>query len=597
MNVSLIRLTRAGILLGGCWLASALLATAAEKSAASKPVPSAPSMATAAAEAPVELPKFEVSDSRVLPPPESWRYASIPGFEVLSNISARETTRFVKDFLLLQEVINVIMPAFKQGDVAVPTSLILTGRGKSFDRFMPEDRGDDRFRTNSLFFDDPERGAIVVDFALAEFQLEDNTTEEADPYRSFYKEYFRYLIRRQMGAKSPAWFEEGLVQIFASIDFNKKWINFAQIGDGFGGPRTGDFNRMLAQRAILPLGEFFQDPPKERGTFWSAQCYGFVHMCLYGRGQKYQKGFIKFLSRLATEPPSEALFKECVGKTYKEMGLELRGYIDFTDYKSMQYTAKKGESLPDPPPFTLRDASEAESGRIVGEVLRFGGHAEDARMALIAPYIRGERDPQLLAALGLAERLSGKDDRARKFLEAAAKAKVERPRAYLELARLRYDETKDPSGAATKLTEAQVARSLEPLLIARKQRPPMAQVYGLIGEIWGRSAKAPTREEFMVVVEGVQTFPRSAPLVMQATMLAAQQNFPKEALALAKHGQKIARTAAERSQFELLASSFERDAAPEAAKPAAAPATSPASKKAKAKPEAKKDESYLPKLP
>ena len=83
------------------------------------------------------------------------------------------------------------------------------------------------------------------------------------------------------------------------------------------------------------------------------------------------------------------------------------------------------------------------------------------------------------------------------------------------------------------------------------------------------------------------------PLVMQATMLAAQQNFPKEALALAKHGQKIARTPAERSQFELLASSFERDAAPEAAKPAAAPA--PTKAKSKAKP--KKDESYLPKLP
>jgi hypothetical protein len=123
----------------------------------------------------------------------------------------------------------------------------------------------------------------------------------------------------------------------------------------------------------------------------------------------------------------------------------------------------------------------------------------------------------------------------------------------------------------------------------------MAQVYGLIAEIWGRSAKAPTREDFMVVVEGVQTFPRSAPLVMQATILAAQRNFAKEALALAKHGQKIARTAAERSQFEMLASSFERDAAPEAAKPAAAPA--PAPTKAKAKSKAKKDESYLPKLP
>ncbi|MCX6954536.1 MAG: hypothetical protein NTV51_20475, partial [Verrucomicrobia bacterium] len=548
------------------------------------PLAPIPSAAAVALDPAIELPKFEVVDSRVLPPPEAWRYAAIPGFEVLSNISARETNRFVKDFLLLQEVVGIIMPAFRASDVAVPTSLILTGRGKSFDRFMPEDRGDDRFRTNSLFFDDPERGAIVVDFALAELQLEDNTTEEADPYRSFYKEYFRYLIRRHMGAKSPAWFEEGLVQIFASIDFNKKWITFAQIGDGFGGPRTGDFNRMLAQRAILPMEQFLQDPPKERGTFWSAQCYGFVHMCLYGRNQKYQKGFIKFLGRITTEAPTEAVFKECFGRSYKEMSLELRSYIDFTDYKAMQYTAKKGESIPDPPPFTLRDATDAESGRIVGEVLRFGGHTEEARNALIAPYQRGERDPQLLAALGLAERLAGRDDRASKFLNAAATAKVERPRAYLELARLRYSELSAKPAAGDKLSDAQVTQALAPLLVARTQRPPMAMVYAMIAEVWTRANRAPTREEFNVVLEGVQTFPRSPQLVLQATMLAVQRNFAKEALLLAKHGQRIARDSADRTRFEMLEQSIQRDAAPETAKPEPAPAP-------------KQGESYLPKLP
>ena len=36
---------------------------------------------------------------------------------------------------------------------------------------------------------------------------------------------------------------------------------------------------------------------------------------------------------------------------YKKMGLELRGYLDFTDHKYMQFAAKKGQSLPDPPPY------------------------------------------------------------------------------------------------------------------------------------------------------------------------------------------------------------------------------------------------------
>ena len=39
----------------------------------------------------IELPKFEVKDSRLLPQPEKWLYAEIPNFEILSSISSRQT--------------------------------------------------------------------------------------------------------------------------------------------------------------------------------------------------------------------------------------------------------------------------------------------------------------------------------------------------------------------------------------------------------------------------------------------------------------------------------------------------------------------------
>lgn len=568
-STPLIRLFRLSILVGG-WLGGIAAWGASGDVAAVKD------------EAPVELPKFEVTDSRILPPMEKWRYTSIPGFEVLSSVSARETTRFVKDFFMLQAGLDAIMPGFATPDVAVPTSLVLTGRGKDFDRFLAPGNEEERYRSNGIFLSDSERSVIVVDFALSELLLDDNTTEEADPYRGFYQGYFYYLINRQTGSKAPSWFKEGLVQLFSQIDVNKKWINFAQIGDGFGGERSGDFNRKLAQRALIPFDQFFADEPATNRDVWKAQSYAFVHMCLYGRGQQYQKGFVKFITRLGNETASETIFKECFGKTYKQMGLELRGYVEFTDYKSMQFKAKKGQALPDPPPFTLRDASDSEVGRIVGTALRMASHGEEAHNMLIAPYVRGERDPQLLAALGLDERQAGHDDRARLFLEAAAKAKAERPRAYFELAQLRLNEVKGKPAAGQKLSAAQVATVLEPLLIARKQRPPMAVVYGLIAETWNSSAVPPTKEEFNVVLEGVQTFPRSTGLVLQATILAVTQNFTKEADILVKHGQKIARDDATRSQFEVLAQAIARDAKPpEEAKPV--PAT-------------QKPESYLPNL-
>jgi len=518
----------------------------------------------------VELPVFEVKDSRVLPQPEQWKYAEIPGFEVLSRISERETKRFMRDFLLLQEVIEVIMPGLTRGQVAVPTALILCGsRGKGFEEFLPADQQDERYGTNSLFFRDRERAAIVIDFALSELRVDADTVEEADPYRAFYIEYFRFLIRRQLNAPPPPWFEEGLVQLFGAVDFSTKAITFAQIGDGFGAEKIGDFNQILAKRAIMPMGEMLAaGGPRARTREWKAQCYAFVHLCLYGNNRKYQRPFLQFVTRVGEEGPSERLFKECFGKTYRQMALEIRGHIQFTVYNAMRFEAKKGQAgLPEPPPVELRDAADADVGRIKGEVLRLGRHGEAARNALIAPYVRGERDARLLAALGLDEVDAGNTERARKFLEAAANAKAQRARAYLELGRLRLKAAlAKPAGPDGKLDGAQVTGVLTPLFDALKQPPRMAEVYGLIAETWTQSAVAPQAEHLAVPIEGVRYFPRDMDLLMQVTLLAAKRNFPAEARALAERGVKLANDGGLQERFRVLASAFTRDDDPKAPK-------------------------------
>ena len=516
----------------------------------------------------IELPKFEVTDSRLLPPLEKWLYAEVPGFEILSNISERETKRFVRDFMLLQSVIREIMPGLNGGQVPVPTALLLCGRGKGFDEFLPADGTVERYGSNSLFFQTPERAAIVVDFALAELQLEDSTRVESDPYRAFYAAYFRYLIRRQLSRPPPPWFEEGLVQLFAATEFDRKTIVFAQIGDGFGAEKIGDFNRLLNERALMPLGEMLSPQPRTRGTFWAAQCYCFVHYCLYGLNKKNQQAFIRYVYRLNDEEPTEALFKECFGKTYNQFATELRGHIGFTAGKKIEFRAKKGQEIPEPPAVALKPGSDADVGRIKGEVLRLGGNGTAARNHLVAPYVRGERDPRLLAALGLDEKLAGQDARARKFLEAAAAAQVQRARAYLELARLRLDEArasqKDGKG---QLSVEQVGAVLTPLFTARQQPPPMAEVYSLIAETWSVSAMPPQEEHLAVVLEGVVRFPRDMPLLMQATLLAAKRGFFERAKELAGRGVKLARDPAEKDRFQALASAFETGATVEPPKP------------------------------
>ena len=504
----------------------------------------------------IELPKFIVTDSRILPPPEAWRYAEIPGFEILSNASARETGRFVRDFQMLQEVVSGIWPAARLATPVVPTSLVLCARGNSFNAFLPGNFIRESLQMNSLFLQDEERVAIVIDFALNELQLGDGTTEASDPYRAFYLQYFRFLIRRMSAQPPPPWLEEGLVQLFASVDFNKKMIDFAKIGDGFGGERTGDFNQRLAQRGLVPMEILFAPvrPPQDEAPFWDSQAYEFVHLCLYGEGRRYQKPFLKFVSRAGWEPVTEAMFKECFGMSYKEMELELRSYVEFTAYEYIQFRAKKGtKGLDEPPPIQLRDATDAEVGRIKGEALRLAGNADAAHNALIAPYVRGSRDPQLLAALGLSELASGQTDRARKFLEAAAQAKAVRARAYLELARLRYASAAAQSADGTgPLNAEQTAQVLQPLLTARTQPPPMREMYAFLLDVWAHSTRVPTRGDYDLLLAGAQAFPRQFELIYRTAEFGIQYGFTSDATRLVEHGLKYAPTPEGKALFAQL---------------------------------------------
>src|SRR6185503_4796758 len=114
----------------------------------------------------------------------------------------------------------------------------------------------------------------------------------------------------------------------------------------------------------------------------------------------------------AKEGVSEALFKECFrfpkgkdkdGKeifremSYKDMLMEIRGYCDFTMYEAKLLKSVKGgpDLIVTPPPLALREATQAEIGRIKGEAMNLGGHTKEAHLEMTTAYRRGERDPNL----------------------------------------------------------------------------------------------------------------------------------------------------------------------------------------------------------
>ncbi|MFT3869675.1 MAG: hypothetical protein QM715_14565 [Nibricoccus sp.] len=564
----------------------------------------------------IVLPKYEVTTERVLPPMKKWKYVSVPGYEVLSDASDTNTKRFISDFHLLRQVAAQILPEAKI-DPSIPTYIVLCSKGNDFEHFIPDSEKDSRGQhSGSTFFDDGERSAIVVDYT---FEDSFGSSEQVDPYRGFYIQYFRQLVRKSFGNQLPAWMEEGLVQIYAAVEFSDQGISLGKLEDARADEQntrqarrapptsaaaaqsgraatgyassddpasvgvnsnnltgvtseyitktsattaiaTGSFNKALAENRIIPLSDFFAVTSLKLSEFsklggsYPAQAYLFSHMCLYGRAHRYQKAYYKLAARAAKGPITEEIFKECFGMDYKKMEVEMRGYVEFTDYERIDYRFKKGQKFETAPAITLREASDAESGRIAGEVMRMGGHQEEALTRLIAPYVRGERDAELLAALGLAEKKAGHSERAQKFLEAAIAGKTTRALAYLELARLRAGEIQTKAQVEKRAVKAGDLKPIEEALLAgAKCPPPMYELYDMLARLWHDSHAKPTLDQFNHLMPGALKFSTRLGLVYRIAAIGVDCGYFEKSRLLIQHGLEVAPNESVKKEFAALA--------------------------------------------
>ena len=545
-------------------------------------------LAQTAATAPsLQLPTYTVTAEPELPPPESWLYARIPSFEVLSNASEAKTRHLLGEFQRFTHALHLVWPSLNPPD-SVPASLILCGRGDKFGAFLPATPGGERAAA-SVTLRSPDQAAIVLDLQTTVLNLpategpapvvvdaEGNADGSnlnpgfaIDAYRQLSREYVRYLLSGRE-TPPPAWFTEGLAQLFMAIDITDTSITLGKLADPnlrpdpMAGGRAAleedrDFNAALATSALLPMAELLAVSPDSTearnplGRVWAKQCYAFVHWGLYGDDGAHQKDFFIFLARLGREPLSEALFTACFKQDYKAMLATLRGYIQVTRHRVAGIRADKGQKIPEPPGVVLRAATQAEAGRMVGDALLLAGHPAAARESYVTAYRRGERDPALLAALGLAELSDSDRPRAQSLLQAALAGHASRPRAGLELARLRLaDSLARPQAGNGRLSATQTSHVLEPLLVARNQPPPLAEIFECMAETWAHSATPPAAADLAAIEDGVRLFARNTELVYRAAELRGQGGYAREAHGLVRLGLRLAADPLTRDRFEKL---------------------------------------------
>lgn len=540
----------------------------------------------------VELPPFLVEAPNI---PLPWQYAALPGVEVLSLCSDASTRLLLNHHFRLRNTLSVLLPEEFQVQLDLPITYVLfepsvqPGMARELTKELDKHRaGMDNWVINGLSnYRFSDRDAVAMFFIIDDLNFSRGRL-------TITPEFFRYLVSARTPTL-PAWFVEGMCALYDNAILESappgRSQSMSEVVDPplpegvmalrpviWTSPEETEELRKdpLKEVEFLPLAQLFAGPPNggdaAQVARWQAQAAFFIRWALDGDGSNPRREALwQFVRETTAEPATEARFEACFGSGYEKTESILRDYLQVA-IKRRCYLSTP--TVYEPPTAELRDASDTEIGRLKGRLDRmeipFVRHhcpeltpryIAQARQTLRRAYDKGERDPRLLAELGLTECEAADDRAARPFLEAAVAAKVIHPRAYYELARLYYQDALADAGEG-RLSAGQAGRVLAPLASALRQKPVLAEGYELIAEVWLRTDGGLTPAQLDVLAVGLRRFPRDLRLRYSAALLNSLHGRPAEARALAEKGLDFATDAKERQRFERLLAALAEAATP-----------------------------------
>jgi len=519
----------------------------------------------------VQLPPLIVEEARENSG-RPWQYLAFPGVEILSRCSGGTTADFARGYLRVTNLIQLIAPAEFQASDSMPSLLLLYNQDQA-----PQLPAEIVAEMNRL---DPESGlARGVRYSLLpNLTLRDrdfSATYSILNERSFEGSGLRLTpenLRARLEERLPAlprWFVEGVMRLYPAIRFDPAsitlspatWVNAVETR-----AILRDRDR---PRALLGLAELFREhtaveAPAESVAYpFKSQAALFVRWALDGKKRSRRDALMKFVARASESPATEAMFQECFDLDYADARDRLSDYLATAVANDL--TLKPSTPLPKPR-LAVRPANSAEVARLKGDWERLTityvrehfpmlvtPYFTQARRTQMRAYDTGERDPRLLAVIGLTACDMADDAAARPFLEAATQAGVARPRVYFETARLRLAEvmTRLETDAA-RFSLAQTDEVLQPLQSARPLTPAAPAAYDLAARVLLRSARAPTPDELAWLSEGPRLFPQSVVLTYRVAALLTRHGTKADAAALIDGALARAAEPSTRAPFEQL---------------------------------------------
>jgi hypothetical protein len=506
-----------------------------------------------------------------------WRYVAIPGLEVLSVCSDSTTEAYIARQTRLAEMLRVLLPDRFQVHLTVPEAHVLfneeTGRARS-----PEIIAEMVHKAGATVTSDgvvrgegglPSMGRMGRYDGLQRPQIQflpNMRLADLDVVRVFAimsdaagnRADFTYSSDRvafQLARRTPAlpdWFMVGMMGLYQRARIGEYDIDFKPLVWLSDEESTALARDPKRPRTLVPLQELFTyrpvasgGTPREGDRIWRAQAELFVRWAIVDATRRAQ--LWQWLDHLDKGAPTEDAFQACFNTGFADARDRLSDYLPTAVKRAAQLPAPKKEPTPN---VKLRPATDGEIARIRGDWERLEislvrqrypaltqKYFEQARRTLHRAYDRGDRDPRLIAEMGLAELDGGSAAEARELLEAAVRVGVVRPRVFLELARLRYTEI-EAGNAERPFTSEEAGRVLVLLRLAHIDAPPLPDVYVLANKVWLRTRQPLDADDLKLVSEGAHYFPGVPAIVLSAIQLHVASGATAPAIAFAARGEE-----------------------------------------------------------
>ena len=352
----------------------------------------------------------------------SWVRIESPHFELFTNAGERSGRRTILYFEQARDFF------LKTGNVGkVPSSLtriILFRSPKEFEPYRP-------YKATSAFYrSSPKQDLIVM-----------GSPGRQTRYTAVH-EYVHLLVKHS-GAELPVWLNEGLAEIFSTLEPQGKQVVF------------GKAARALGDRPWLPLKELisvdYNSPhfdERDRSKVFYAQSWALTHMlCL---SNQYRERFSDFLKGVDGNTGEEA-FQRVYGKTLDQIENDFKRYVVQPRLTALVYKIRLSKPAEKPivQPATATDVSLVKADLLVGPNKR------DQALEIYRDLARqNPGDWRIPEGLGYLAIYSRDGESARRHFARAVKLKATNPRLFYDFARLLKQADAEPEVIKKRLRKA-----------------------------------------------------------------------------------------------------------------------------------------------